>query len=530
MAVWTDGLAINNGSENCVAGASWVSDSGVFTYTRIVGIVPSNNMAETTVVAVALLAWHSADLHIYTDSKFVLNLFSGGLLAMEQDGWPDLPDMNFQKPASLHPLMQFLLFLIRRHNSHLQVSWVKGYSGVEGNESADVLTRKGVDYDHFTFEVSALIVPHGWVDSTPVLNHQSLAHLTYLIVWDVMPNPLLSQRFLPFCLDWTAWIEEFFHVNLDILKHFQSLWTMQIPSGLHELLWKIASNSLPLGHRWHGASDLGWECHCGTVLLASHIWDGCAYYTLTPLRELLLCHLSTLCPGHHQVLDFDEWPSPYWYPLLALKPLEKSLSLTRCVAWVYKESQNAREWVIGTYLWYIWKNHMQETADQDYIFIPHKHVQALAPKMGVVASDHDVTRPSLDATSVTVTHSQCVHPLMPPHVTHTDDGPQMDTLSNSPVVPCVHGVEYTTMPQMDNTPPLESLPRSLHITDLPPAMNASGQALPSRIVLRSPPMPDWGSCIPDDAALELMSDRALQLLLSIVSGWAGPEEQPIPGL
>jgi len=60
-----------------------------------------------------------------------------------------------------------------------------------------------------------------------------------------------------FCVEWTAWIAKHFHAELDILTHFCLIWTVNIPTGLKELLWKSLSRSLPLGCRWHGRSDLG---------------------------------------------------------------------------------------------------------------------------------------------------------------------------------------------------------------------------------------------------------------------------------
>ena len=99
--------------------------------------------------------------------------------------------------------------------------------------------------------------PPSWVDDTLVLNHQSLAHLTYCMVHETTLNPLLRGKFTAFCADWTSWMKVHFDAKLDILRHFATLWCLDVPVGLKELLWKSASRSLPLGHHWYSASDLG---------------------------------------------------------------------------------------------------------------------------------------------------------------------------------------------------------------------------------------------------------------------------------
>ena len=347
------------------------------------GVVLTNNVAEMTVVVMALLAWQSADLHIHTDSKFILELVNGGLLAMEQDGWPDLPYSNWAVPVSLALLYKHLLFLLQRHNSGLTFSWVKGHSGVEQNKQADKLAKQGVEDPLYKIDVTSLHTPLGWVDDTLVLNHQSLVHLTYCVVWEEIPCPLRGGKFDTFCADWTNWMLVHFSTELDILKHFTTLWCLDVPISLKELLWKLASGSLPLGGHWYGTSDLGRTCRCGAKMSLHHIWVGCPRYILSPLRETLIGFLPTLCPGSYWTLDFDEWPSPFWYPLLSLKALEACLPLTRKQACALHDSQHVREQAIGPYLWFIWKNHMREMADPKFTFIPWRQVGSLEKALGI---------------------------------------------------------------------------------------------------------------------------------------------------
>ena len=224
ITVWTNGSAHDNGSELCVAGSAWYSDAGASEYVHIVdNIIPTNNIAEVVAVIMALQAWSSHNLHIITDSSFVIRLFQGGLLTLEHDGWPDLPLSQYGNPFSLSSLFQHLLYLARQHNTFLRISWVKGHSGNYGNSRADELALLGINTQHFPFNVTSLVTPLGWVDMSLILNSQSLAHLTYAIVRHRTPSPIFGHKFSPFCVSWTLWVYEHFHTYLDISKHFSNL-------------------------------------------------------------------------------------------------------------------------------------------------------------------------------------------------------------------------------------------------------------------------------------------------------------------
>jgi len=375
VSVWTDRSVTSNRDKQCMVGASWCAENSMSTYARLTGMIPNNNLAEVAAAVMVLCSWQSTDLHVHTDSKFVLKLVNRGLLAMEQDGWPNLPVVGWATPTLPIVLYRHFLFLIHWHNSALTFSWVKGHSGDTMNKQVDALVKKGVELDTHTLDISSLWTPSGWVDTAPVLNHQSLSHLMYCVVQDTVPNPLQGRKFTDFCAEWTAWIAEHFHLELDILTHFHLLWTANVPTSLKELLWKTSSGSLPLGRRWYGMSDLGQVCHCGMEMSLPQVWAGCAAYDLTPLRNALLDHLLLLCPSNYRTLDFDEWPSPFWFLLIVLKPLEKRLTVSK--------PQAARESAIGNYLWYIWKQHMKEMVVSNFLFVPRGHMAQMALALGI---------------------------------------------------------------------------------------------------------------------------------------------------
>lgn len=374
ITVWTDGSAHDNGSELCVAGSAWFSDASTSEYAHIVdSIIPTNNVAKVVAVIMALQAWSLHDLHIITDSSFVIRLFEGGLLAMERDGWPNLPLSQYGNPFSLASLLQHLLYLACCHNAFLRISWVKGHSGDYGNSRADELALLGINTQHFPFDVTTLTTPPGWVDTLPVLNSQSLASLTYAIVRHYNPPPIFGLKFSPFCVSWMLWVYEHFHTYLDISKHFSNLWTINIPTSLCRLLWKAASGSLPIRCHFYSTSNLGCTCCCGSPQSLGHMWGSCPSYNLSPLLDLLCQKLDLLCTTYSRTLSPYEWKYPYWYLILAFKPLETLPDISKKCRQSFGDSRRARKWAIGSFFWYIWKVHMKEIFE-DKKFIPLQHV------------------------------------------------------------------------------------------------------------------------------------------------------------
>ena len=403
---------------------------------------------------------------------------------MERDGWPDLPLFKFATPGSLRTLFQNLLGMLRCHNSLLKFSWVKSHSGVYGNECADRAAALGVQHSHFHFSVTQPLLDPGWVDSAPVLNHQPLSHLMYLIVRDSVPPPLLGPKFAAFCLEWLTYFHDVFDTHIDLLRHFQSLWTVNIPPGLRELLWKYAAGSLPLGHRWHGTSDLSRTCRCGSAMSLPHVWAGCPAHDLTPLYDLLDSKMRLLESGSFKSLWPCEWPAPFWLPLIALRPLESLSSIPVRVRRRLGQSRRAREWALGSWFWYIWKQHMKEVMEPAYRFLPALHVSQVCELLELP--------PAIER-----------RPAPPPDVSPPDLVEEVFTVS--PILhPRIRALQEAIMAP---TPIPDSPLRIAMDLDTPVPLYAPMPSTPLSVtVVHQPPMPpvethdSWCACSPCLAA------------------------------
>jgi len=374
--VWTDGSALNNGMDVCTAGSAWTSDLLFDDKVKLTGMTFSNNVAEVAAVALCLLAWRDAHVVIHTDSTFVLGLLEGGLLAMERDGWGDAPRHLSHGPPT--HLLQYLLYLLRDRTGRISFVKVKAHGDDIHNNIADRLANEGRQTGRL-FDVGALQVLAGWIDSAPVLCHQPLDYLTKLVVRHRTPAPTGTVKFERFSDRWTVVLGNMFGVALDPGKHVGNIWRLCILEGLKEVLWKEMNSAQVLGSRYFGTankkSDMGRACPCGQEMSLGHILIGCTTYNLQPLQSLLLDALRGISPATaFKTLQPDEWDSSPWYPLLALRALEESaLPIFKGRKKILKELKTLRprqEWIIGNYYWALWKWRMKEIHDTEFRFVP----------------------------------------------------------------------------------------------------------------------------------------------------------------
>ena len=363
--IWTDGSASDNGHESCIAGSAWITDFHVSDHASLRSFHPSNNLAEVVAVIMALQSWPTSDLHIHTDSTFVLGLIEGSLLAHERDGWQSfrLLDAALCSDARSHAnIFRFLLYLLRSHVGRLDFSWVKGHSSDHMNCLADALANEG-RIDGRILDLGSLRPPPGWVDVSPVLNGSPLHDITTSLTSAIVPTPLISDKFRDFRSRWYWFFRSVFSRNPDFGQYFSHIWSANLPAGFRNLIWKDSSAALPIGHRYHGPLADMRVCPCSCPMSLSHILTRCDAFPVSSLYpDVLLPRLSKLAPSvSFRTMYPDEWSSPVgvtWFPLLCLKFLEYA-GPSRAERKVLNSSRSDREWAIGSFFWAIWKYRMK---------------------------------------------------------------------------------------------------------------------------------------------------------------------------
>jgi len=276
------------------------------------------------------------------------------------------------------PLLQYLLYLLRDRTGRIRFIKAKAHRDNLNNNIADKLANEGRISGRI-FDISTLVVPQGWVDMAPVLCHQPLDYLTCLVVSNRIPAPTRTNRFGRFLDRWTVMIGTLFDRVLDPGSHVMKVWSITVPKGLKEVLWKEMNGALVLGHRYFGTknkkSDMGRVCLCGQEMSLGHILLGCAKYKLQPLFAELKDALLKVSPkSAFRTLHPDEWGSSPWYPLLALRAIEEAalpiFKGRKKVLKALKLSRPRREWLIGNYYWMLWKWRMKEIHEDDFTFVP----------------------------------------------------------------------------------------------------------------------------------------------------------------
>ncbi len=79
------------------------------------------------------------DVVLYTDSKYVMQGITEWIDNWKKRGWKT----SAKKPVKNVDLWQRLDEARQRH--HIEWKWVKGHSGHDGNEMADLLANRGID-------------------------------------------------------------------------------------------------------------------------------------------------------------------------------------------------------------------------------------------------------------------------------------------------------------------------------------------------------------------------------------------------
>jgi len=403
--VWTDGSAKDNGTDNCTAGSAWVSDMQFQDAVSLTGATLSNNVAEVAAIALCLMAWRDAHLVIHTDSTFVLGLLNGGLLAMERDGWGDAPRHLSRGPPT--PLLQTLLYLLRDRTGRLRFEKAEAHGDDIMNNLADELANEGRAKGR-PLDISSLTFPSGWVDGTPVLCHQPLDYLTKLVVRARVRAPAMTMKFGAFSDRWMVTLGHMFGVVLDPGNYIGKVWSLTIPEGMKEVLWKEMNGAQVLGHRYYGQghtkSDMGRFCLCRVEMTLGHILLGCNAYPLHPLMACLLAVLGTMHPGHSfKTLSPDTWGTSPWFPLLALGAIEDAaypiVKGRKKILKGLKKSRQRREWVIGNYYWALWKWRMKEIHDADFKFVPASCASSLHDVLSTPVPAHVLKKGTADGGS-----------------------------------------------------------------------------------------------------------------------------------
>ena len=140
--VYTDGACYDNGKANarCGSGIWFGPDQERNRAIRVPGNAQSNQVGEiAAIIAAAEAIPPSWPLKIHTDSQYVIDGLTTHLSTWEDNGWIGIKNAELFKKAA---------YVLKKRSAPTYLQWVKGHSGVEGNEECDRLAKEGANKDN----------------------------------------------------------------------------------------------------------------------------------------------------------------------------------------------------------------------------------------------------------------------------------------------------------------------------------------------------------------------------------------------
>ncbi|KAH7904524.1 ribonuclease H-like domain-containing protein, partial [Hygrophoropsis aurantiaca] len=128
---------MNNGKQNAKCGSGiWFGPNDPRNINaRIPGPLQSNQVGELAAIIIAAqISDPFTQLAIKTDSKYVISGLTEHLNKWEDHGWINTKNKTLFEAAA---------YQLRRRAAPTTFTWVKGHSGLEGNDGADTLANQG---------------------------------------------------------------------------------------------------------------------------------------------------------------------------------------------------------------------------------------------------------------------------------------------------------------------------------------------------------------------------------------------------
>ncbi|KAI0048517.1 RnaseH-domain-containing protein [Auriscalpium vulgare] len=309
ITIYTDGSCINNGKKNAQCGSGvWVDDDHELNQAfRVPGDAQSNQVGELVAIIITLQKVENyIPIRFKTDSKYVINGLTKFLPKYEDIGWIGIANAE---------LFQVAAFLLRRRSAPTTFQWVKGHSGIAGNENADEEAGRGAHKDaHDELNLD--------IDDAYRLRGAKLAALTQAEAYKGIRERVDPKRHPP---------RESTRVNLErarcaveeatgALETDAALWKNtyrpEIKKPVQQFLFKTIHNIYMVGRRWRHSLPERAPCPlCGDLDESmEHILTECPN---SPIMDAIWRAARELWP-HGE----DSWPQISFAAVIGCGSLE----------------------------------------------------------------------------------------------------------------------------------------------------------------------------------------------------------------
>ncbi|KAJ9062956.1 Ribonuclease H1 [Entomophthora muscae] len=139
--IYVDGCCLRNGQDGATAGVGvYFGPNDSRNVSQPLYGQQTNQRAELKAAVEAVrLGDRSSDLNIHTDSKYVVDGVNSYSNRWERNGWTNANGA----PVANQDLFTQLKDSINRHPGQVNIKYVPGHSGIQGNEYADRLAKNG---------------------------------------------------------------------------------------------------------------------------------------------------------------------------------------------------------------------------------------------------------------------------------------------------------------------------------------------------------------------------------------------------
>ncbi|KAH7909128.1 ribonuclease H-like protein, partial [Hygrophoropsis aurantiaca] len=293
LIIYTDGSCQKNGKLDAACGSGiWAGDDHpINTAAKVPGTNQSNQAGEIAAIIYALEKTDDfTPIHFKTDSRYVIDGLTQHLKSWEDAGWIGIANKE---------LFQTAAYLLRKRAAQTKFSWVKGHSGILGNEEADKLadegSKKNTD-DQITTEIPKNFIIQGAKLETIT------QRLAYEAIGHISSNKPRRQTIIN--LDITRYaIEEL----TGSVETDASLWKAcrheDLTQPVKQFLYKSLHGAFKIGEFWNGIPNYEQRSRCPICTEETESME----------------HILTECEKSHQNLLWSLakgiWPdSKYQWP------------------------------------------------------------------------------------------------------------------------------------------------------------------------------------------------------------------------
>lgn len=282
VTAYTDGSAMEGGDKGPRAGCGiYCGQNNPLTHAvRLPMSIPQTNQA-AEVYAVSVIATKAppfAPLRIISDSAYMIDGLTRDLPIWEEKGWIGVENAQLFKDAAAR---------LRARSARTYFRWVKGHSGVPGNEAADELAKTGAEMD--PDEAYELPPPQAKF----LARGASVLAMTQNLAYRGIRNATekSARNATKIMIDRVSTtLEDLTKARVPEATIWQSLRHKDIARKTGDFLWRALHDSLRIGKYWRHIN--GYEAremcvHCHTEESMEHILVECEAKATKVIRELV---------------------------------------------------------------------------------------------------------------------------------------------------------------------------------------------------------------------------------------------------